>query len=33
VEVADAVLRLIGDDTLNGETVVLDGTAPHRREP
>jgi 3-hydroxybutyrate dehydrogenase len=32
-EVADAVLRLIGDDTLNGETVVLDGTAPHRREP
>ena len=32
-EVADAVLKLIGDDTLNGETVVLDGTAPHRREP
>jgi NAD(P)-dependent dehydrogenase (short-subunit alcohol dehydrogenase family) len=31
-EVADAVLKLIGDDTLNGETVVLDGTAPHRRE-
>jgi NAD(P)-dependent dehydrogenase (short-subunit alcohol dehydrogenase family) len=32
-EVAGAVLRLIGDDTLNGETVVLDGTAPHRRDP
>jgi 3-hydroxybutyrate dehydrogenase len=27
-EVADAVLRLLNDDTLNGETVVLDGTAP-----
>jgi NAD(P)-dependent dehydrogenase (short-subunit alcohol dehydrogenase family) len=32
-EVADAVLKLIGDDTLNGQTVVLDGTTPHRREP
>jgi 3-hydroxybutyrate dehydrogenase len=32
-EVADAVLRLIDDDTINGETVVLDGTAPTRREP
>jgi 3-hydroxybutyrate dehydrogenase len=32
-EVADAVLKLIGDDTLNGETVVLDGTAPPRRKP
>jgi NAD(P)-dependent dehydrogenase (short-subunit alcohol dehydrogenase family) len=32
-EVAEAVLRLIGDETLNGETVVLDGTAPIRREP
>jgi NAD(P)-dependent dehydrogenase (short-subunit alcohol dehydrogenase family) len=32
-EVADAVLRLVDDDTLNGETVVLDGTAPTRRAP
>jgi NAD(P)-dependent dehydrogenase (short-subunit alcohol dehydrogenase family) len=32
-EVAEAVLRLIGDETLNGETVVLDGTPPTRREP
>ena len=32
-EVADAVLRLVRDDTINGETVVLDGTAPQRREP
>ena len=31
-EVADAVLRLINDDTLTGETVVLDGSAPSRRE-
>jgi 3-hydroxybutyrate dehydrogenase len=30
-EVADAVLRLVHDDTLNGETVVLDGTAPTGR--
>jgi NAD(P)-dependent dehydrogenase (short-subunit alcohol dehydrogenase family) len=30
-EVADAVLRVIHDDTLNGETVVLDGTAPTGR--
>jgi NAD(P)-dependent dehydrogenase (short-subunit alcohol dehydrogenase family) len=27
-EVAEAAARLIGDDTTNGETVVLDGTAP-----
>jgi hypothetical protein len=27
------VLRLVHDDTRNGETVVLDGTAPNRREP
>jgi len=32
-EVADAVLRLVADDTLNGDTVVLDGTAPLRRSP
>jgi NAD(P)-dependent dehydrogenase (short-subunit alcohol dehydrogenase family) len=32
-EVAEAVLRLIGDDTINGDSVVLDGTAPARREP
>jgi NAD(P)-dependent dehydrogenase (short-subunit alcohol dehydrogenase family) len=32
-EVADAVLRLVGDDTINGESVVLDGTAPPRRNP
>jgi NAD(P)-dependent dehydrogenase (short-subunit alcohol dehydrogenase family) len=32
-EVADAVLRLVHDDTLNGESVVLDGTAPQRRTP
>ena len=32
-EVADAVLRLVRDDTINGETVVLDGTAHPRREP
>jgi NAD(P)-dependent dehydrogenase (short-subunit alcohol dehydrogenase family) len=31
-EVADAVLRLVRDDTINGETVVLDGTAPQRRD-
>jgi NAD(P)-dependent dehydrogenase (short-subunit alcohol dehydrogenase family) len=30
-EVADAVLALIGDAQRNGETVVLDGTAPTRR--
>jgi NAD(P)-dependent dehydrogenase (short-subunit alcohol dehydrogenase family) len=32
-EVAETVLRLIHDDTLNGETVVLDGTAPTGRTP
>jgi NAD(P)-dependent dehydrogenase (short-subunit alcohol dehydrogenase family) len=32
-EVADAALRLVHDDTRNGETVVLDGTTPHRRQP
>lgn len=32
-EVAEAVLRLVADDTINGETVVLDGTAPLRRNP
>jgi NAD(P)-dependent dehydrogenase (short-subunit alcohol dehydrogenase family) len=32
-EVADAALRLIRDDTINGEAVVLDGTAPQRRDP
>jgi NAD(P)-dependent dehydrogenase (short-subunit alcohol dehydrogenase family) len=30
-EVADAVLRVIHDETLNGEAVVLDGTSPLRR--
>ncbi|HEU4368827.1 MAG TPA: SDR family NAD(P)-dependent oxidoreductase [Methylomirabilota bacterium] len=32
-EVAAVVLRLVGDDTTNGETVVLDGAAPIRRKP
>jgi NAD(P)-dependent dehydrogenase (short-subunit alcohol dehydrogenase family) len=32
-EVADAVFALIEDEIRNGETVVLDGTAPIRREP
>lgn len=32
-EVADAALRLIRDDTINGATVVLDGTAPLGRDP
>jgi NAD(P)-dependent dehydrogenase (short-subunit alcohol dehydrogenase family) len=32
-EVADAVLRLVRDDTTNGETVVLDGSALARRKP
>lgn len=32
-EVAEAVLRLVADDTINGESVVLDGTAPLRRDP
>jgi 3-hydroxybutyrate dehydrogenase len=32
-EVADAALQLLNDDTRNGETVVLDGTAPVRRQP
>jgi NAD(P)-dependent dehydrogenase (short-subunit alcohol dehydrogenase family) len=27
-EVADAAARLVSDDTTNGQTVVLDGTAP-----
>jgi NAD(P)-dependent dehydrogenase (short-subunit alcohol dehydrogenase family) len=31
-EVADAVLRLIRDDTRNGETVVLDGAASEGRK-
>jgi NAD(P)-dependent dehydrogenase (short-subunit alcohol dehydrogenase family) len=31
-EVADAALRLIRDETINGATVVLDGTAPQRRD-
>jgi NAD(P)-dependent dehydrogenase (short-subunit alcohol dehydrogenase family) len=30
-EVADAVVRVIRDDTRNGEAVVLDGTSPLRR--
>jgi len=30
-EVADAAVRLLGDDTTNGETVVLDGSAAPRR--
>jgi NAD(P)-dependent dehydrogenase (short-subunit alcohol dehydrogenase family) len=30
-EVADAVVRVIRDDTRNGEAVVLDGTSPRRR--
>ncbi|HEX9820308.1 MAG TPA: SDR family NAD(P)-dependent oxidoreductase [Methylomirabilota bacterium] len=32
-EVAAEVLRLMRDDTINGEAVVLDGTASIRREP
>ena len=32
-EVAAAVVRVIRDEALNGETVVLDGTSPVRREP
>lgn len=32
-EVAEAAVRLLGDDTINGETVVLDGSAPPRRGP
>ena len=32
-EVAAAVVRVLGDDTLNGEAAVLDGTAPLRRQP
>jgi 3-hydroxybutyrate dehydrogenase len=32
-EVAETVLRLVRDDTINGDAVVLDGTAPQRREP
>jgi len=32
-EVADAALRLVRDDTTNGEAVVLDGTAPLGRTP
>jgi NAD(P)-dependent dehydrogenase (short-subunit alcohol dehydrogenase family) len=32
-EVAAAVLALVQDETINGETVVLDGTAPTRRKP
>jgi NAD(P)-dependent dehydrogenase (short-subunit alcohol dehydrogenase family) len=32
-EVAAAVLALVQDETINGETVVLDGSAPLRREP
>jgi NAD(P)-dependent dehydrogenase (short-subunit alcohol dehydrogenase family) len=30
-EVADAVVRVVRDATLNGEAVVLDGTSPPRR--
>ena len=32
-EVADEVLKLVADDTINGESVVLDGSAPPRRTP
>jgi NAD(P)-dependent dehydrogenase (short-subunit alcohol dehydrogenase family) len=32
-EVAGEVLRLVREDTINGESVVLDGSAPHRRTP
>jgi 3-hydroxybutyrate dehydrogenase len=32
-EVAETVLHLVRDDTINGEAVVLDGAAPRRREP
>jgi NAD(P)-dependent dehydrogenase (short-subunit alcohol dehydrogenase family) len=32
-EVADAVLRLVDDDTINGACVVLDGTTSARRIP
>jgi len=32
-EVADAALRLVRDDTTNGEAFVLDGTAPLGRTP
>ena len=30
-EIADEVRRLVGDDTINGEAVVLDGSTPQRR--
>jgi NAD(P)-dependent dehydrogenase (short-subunit alcohol dehydrogenase family) len=30
-EVAEAAVRLLGDDTINGETIVLDGTTETRR--
>ena len=30
-EVAEAAVRLLGDDTVNGDTIVLDGTTPKRR--
>jgi NAD(P)-dependent dehydrogenase (short-subunit alcohol dehydrogenase family) len=33
LEVAHAALELVHDDTRNGETVVLDGTASGRRQP
>ena len=32
-EVADAALGLIRDETINGATVLLDGTVPKRRDP
>ena len=32
-EVADEAVRLVRDGTINGETVVLDGSAPPRRAP
>jgi NAD(P)-dependent dehydrogenase (short-subunit alcohol dehydrogenase family) len=32
-EVAETVLHLVRDDTINGEAVVVDGAAPRRREP
>lgn len=32
-EVADTALGLIRDETINGATVVLDGTVPQRRNP
>jgi NAD(P)-dependent dehydrogenase (short-subunit alcohol dehydrogenase family) len=32
-EVAEAAVRLLADDTTNGQTIVLDGSTPVRRNP